>query len=270
MKKLWLVSLAAVLLLTGTMTGCSSDRKGGESGESENMSEHVSEGVSEGEKKKVSTADFTYRIDIDPYRSAIETDNPGYLTLVNKTHPVGKDFSPKDITVLDTKMTFSGKEVKLESTAARAVEAMVREMWANGWTDIQVTSGYRTYEYQSLLFNKYIDDEQRKHPDWSTSRCEQEVLTYSARPGTSEHQTGLCVDLIVSTDPRLDESFASHPAYAWLQANAFKFGFILRFPQGKDSVTGYTYEPWHYRFVGIDAAKQIHDAGLTLEEYLDR
>ena len=108
-----------------------------------------------------------------------------------------------------------------------------------------------------------------KHPDWTQAQCEAEVLTYSAKPGESEHQTGLCVDLISTDHPSLDVAFADNPAYAWLVENAHQFGFILRYPEGKEGVTGYSYEPWHYRFVGAQAASEIHEKGLTLEEYLN-
>ena len=95
------------------------------------------------------------------------------------------------------------------------------------------------------------------------------VLSYSAYPGTSEHQTALCVDLITSSG-KLDVNFAQTEAFAWLSQNAYRFGFILRYPEGKEEVTGYSYEPWHYRFVGREAATDIHFGGLTLETYLGK
>ena len=81
--------------------------------------------------------------------------------------------------------------------------------------------------------------------------------------------TRLCVDLISTKNVVLDETFADNPAYAWLTENAHYFGFILRYPKGDEETTGYTYEPWHYRFVGVEAASKIYRKGLTLEEYLD-
>ena len=156
----------------------------------------------------------------------------------------------------------------MEATAAMAAEAMVRELQALGYTDIVITSGYRTYQYQQSLFNTYLGNEMAAHPDWTREQCEAEVLTYSARPGESEHQTGLCMDLISTENVVLDESFAQNPVYAWLMENAHFFGFILRYPEGDESITGYSYEPWHYRFVGREAATDIYMNGLTLEEYL--
>ena len=93
------------------------------------------------------------------------------------------------------------------------------------------------------------------------------VLTYSAYPGTSEHQTGLCLDFITDNMTDLDESFEDTAAFRWLSENAHKYGFILRYPEDKVDLTGYKYEPWHIRFVGLDMAEKIHSCGLTLEEY---
>ena len=95
------------------------------------------------------------------------------------------------------------------------------------------------------------------------------VQSYSALPGQSEHQTGLCLDFITSDmGGELTEAFENTQAFAWLAENAYKFGFILRYPKGMEGITGYTYEPWHYRFVGREAATDIHVGNMTLEQYL--
>ena len=190
--------------------------------------------------------------------------------LANKQHPLGENYAPEKLSAIPTDLTLYGKEIGMESEAAMAAVKMLRALHEAGYTDVMITSGYRTYAYQQSLFNTYLSQEQAKHPDWSRERCEQEVLTYSARPGTSEHQTGLCMDLISTKNVVLDESFADNPVYAYLQENAHLFGFILRYPAGKESVTGYTYEPWHYRYVGVAVAEKMHAEGpsATLEEYL--
>ena len=190
--------------------------------------------------------------------------------LANKQYPLGEDYVPEKLSAIPTDLTLYGKEIGMESEAAEAAVQLLRALHEAGYTDIMITSGYRTYAYQQSLFNTYLSQEQAKHPDWSRERCEQEVLTYSARPGTSEHQTGLCMDLISTQNVVLDESFAENPVYAYLQENAHRFGFILRYPEGKESVTGYTYEPWHYRYVGVAIAEKMHaeDPSMTLEEYL--
>jgi D-alanyl-D-alanine carboxypeptidase len=189
--------------------------------------------------------------------------------LVNKQNPCGADYAPKELSSIPSELTLYGKAVEMESGAALAAEALVLELHARGYTDIVITSGYRSYEYQQILFNTYMGNERGKHPDWTEEQCLAEVQTYSALPGESEHQTGLCMDLISTQNVVLDESFAENPAYSWLTENAHCFGFILRYPKGDESVTGYSYEPWHYRFVGVEAATEIYGKGLTLEEYLD-
>lgn len=212
---------------------------------------------------------YDYNVDMKDYESAITVTDKAYLILANKETKLGNDYVPASLSTLPSSLTLYGKEIRMEATAALAVEALVQELHACGYTDIAVTSGYRSYEYQQILFNTYLGNEMAAHPSWTQAQCEAEVLTYSARPGESEHQTGLCIDLISTKNVVLDTSFAQNPAYEWLVENAHCFGFILRYPQEKESITGYTYEPWHYRFVGVKAATEIHEKGITLEEYLN-
>lgn len=195
-----------------------------------------------------------------------------YLLLTNKDHPLPSTYEPDPVSVLPVDLTLHKKEIFLESTVAEAAEKLVRDLHKQGYTDIRITSGYRTYQYQVEVFNYYINVvEKDNHPHLSREEREKIVLTYSARPGQSEHQTGLCMDLIsnATEKPVLDETFALNPAYEYLLAHAHEYGFILRYPKGKESVTKYTYEPWHYRYVGVETATKIHAEGLTLEEYLD-
>ena len=115
-----------------------------------------------------------------------------------------------------------------------------------------VASGFRSYEYQKDLYNSYVERDGKEAAD-----------TYSARPGYSEHQTGLAADINAA-----DSSFEDTPEAIWLDKNCYKYGFVVRFPKGKEKYTGYTYEPWHLRYVGKRIAKEIHDAGgISLEEY---
>ena len=213
--------------------------------------------------------EYDYNIDMKDYESAITVNDNAYLVLANKQNPLGSDYKPGSLADVPAALTLYGKEIQLEATAAIAAEALVCELRACGYEDIAVTSGYRSYEYQQILFNTYLGNEMAAHPSWTRAQCEAQVLTYSARPGESEHQTGLCIDLISTENVVLDETFAQNPAYGWLTENAHYFGFILRYPKDKESITGYSYEPWHYRFVGVKVATEIHEKGITLEEYLD-
>jgi LAS superfamily LD-carboxypeptidase LdcB len=212
-----------------------------------------------------------------------------YLVLANKTFPVGNDYEPTNLVTLTCNTTYP---MKLEACAAAALYEMLDEMKVAGaGSGLYVTSAYRSYQYQSALYDKYLKDEmstistnayaylgydyiQSNYLSKGATRlsrgdAERVVLSYSAYPGTSEHQTGLCVDFITdSMGGELTTAFETTDAFAWLSQNAYKFGFILRYPKGKETITGYTYEPWHYRFVGREVATDIYFGNLTLEQYL--
>ena len=204
-----------------------------------------------------------------------------YLILVNKSNPAGKSYSPDGLVDLDKSYTNASKAISLEEKTAEAAISMIDAMRRAGIDNVTVTSGYRTYEYQEQLFARYIAEEKAKHPTWSNEEVRAEVLTYSAAPGTSEHQTGLCLDLITdemvglwnygSETPNnpYDKGFAETAAFEWLKEHAHEYGFILRFPEDKTEITGYSYESWHYRYVGTEHAKKIYEEGICLEEYLE-
>jgi len=122
-------------------------------------------------------------------------NNEKYLVLVNKKNTVGADFIPDDLVDIDKKYTTGGKSIQLEKTALEAVIKMLDAMKKDGIKNVTITSAYRTYAYQGNLFESYIVRETAAHPSWSEKKVREEVLKYSAAPGTSEHQTGLCVDL---------------------------------------------------------------------------
>ena len=190
-----------------------------------------------------------------------------YLMLVNKTHPLSSTYEPTGtIKVKDVRQNET-RNLLLDRTAEMALEAMFIEMRAAGFKNVFVTSAYRSYSYQNTIFENYITQEQ-KSGSLSREQAMEKVLRYSAAPGTSEHQTGLCVDLMTYSMGELDESFANDPVYDWLLENAWKFGFILRFPADKTDLTTFKYESWHFRFVGRTAAAEMYASGQCLEEYL--
>lgn len=211
-----------------------------------------------------STLNPTYRIDISPYAADLRPSDPSYLLLTNKDNPLTEDHIPTDLVALPSKYT--RREIELRSCAARALEAMLTEMAMDGITDIFVTSGYRSYSYQKYLFDYYVNLEMSSGLAYADAVKKAEG--YSAHPGYSEHQTGLCVDFMTSTMSDLDNSFLSTEASKWLKENAWRFGFILRYPEDKVNVTQYDHESWHYRFVGVDAAAVIHQNGWCFEEYI--
>jgi len=211
-------------------------------------------------------ANVTFVNDLTAYEQFMVPENrDGYLILVNPTNTLSADFAPTDL--MDVAATGVGRATqKLRQIAAKALEALLLEMNSANLPGMQVNSGYRTYDRQAMLFETYTNNELAKNPDLSVAEAEAIVLTYSTRAGTSEHQTGLAVDM--ATDDSFSTDFEYTEHYQWLQENAWKFGFVLRFPKDKVEITGIQFEPWHWRYVGRYHAKKIHDAGVCLEEYL--
>jgi D-alanyl-D-alanine carboxypeptidase len=210
---------------------------------------------------------YDYSIDVSAFLSSIEPENAQeYLLLANKQNPLERDYTPSDLKSLEINPN-SNRDMKLRKDAATALSAMILAMRADGITDVFVTSAHRSYSYQEKLFEGYV--QQHMDDGMTREQAEEEALRYSARPGTSEHQTGLCLDFMTTQMSDLDESFEDTSAFRWLSSNAHKYGFILRYPSNKVDTTGYKYEPWHYRFVGRSAATEIYESGLCLEEYLE-
>lgn len=193
-------------------------------------------------------------------------DRDAYLILVNKTNSISSDYIPETLTPVENTRGDRAKEQMVEC-AEKALEALYKELYSAGYTDVTVTSAYRSYNKQVSLFNTYLQREMSRNSSLSEAEAKEIVLTYSAYPGTSEHQTGLCCDM--HNLGSADVAFANKEAYTWLIENCYKFGFILRFPEDKTEITGYSFEPWHYRFVGRYHATRMHNLGMCLEEYTD-
>ena len=218
-----------------------------------------------------------FKADISQYEPYMAPENElrdAFLLLVNKEHPAGADFSPGELEVLPQKWcVYSGEnQGRMIPYAAKAMIAMLEEASANGITDVKITLAYRSYAKESELYNGYIATESAAHPSWSRERVIQEVETYKAPPGKGEHMTGLCADMhnLYKIKNYVLDDFKNTAAYAWFKENCWKFGFILRFPEGKEDITGYKFESWHYRYVGRYHAKRIYESALTLEEYLEK
>jgi len=180
------------------------------------------------------------------------------LALVNKKNALNHTYVPPDLVVPNIPFSFEGFDPKkqLRAVAANALEQLFAKARQDN-ISLAGVSGYRSYERQAELF----------HENWLKSPAA--ANQFSARPGESEHQTGLAIDVSSSSvDYELEQSFGDTLQGRWLSLNAPSFGFIIRYPQGKESVTGYAYEPWHIRYVGRSAARQIADDRITLEEYL--
>ncbi len=215
------------------------------------------------------TVGKAYSIDMNPYEQYVCPADPmEYVFLVDASHTLEADFEPADLVYIkDMKPGRPDYYSKMRAVAEKALEAFLEEGRMYGIDDVLVSNGYRSYGSQANLFNSYIAQERAAHPDETDEQIEARVLVYSLRPGTSEHQSGLCVDM--HNQQSTDLSFAGTEAAKWLEENCYRFGFVLRYPEDKEDITTVMFEPWHFRFVGRVAATEMHELGMCLEEYCD-
>lgn len=205
-----------------------------------------------------------YSIDLSEYEQYINPQNPEeYLILVNLDNRLDEAYVPEDLTdLIHTRKDREAQQMRL--AAAKSLEAFLKAAYAAGHSDVTVTSAYRSYVYQSSLFETRL---RQNKITYGEALAEAKTAEFTAYPGASEHQSGLCCDM--HNLPSAMQSFASQEAYTWLYEHAADFGFILRYPKSKEDVTGIKFEPWHFRFVGRYHAQRIMESGLCLEEYLE-
>ncbi len=173
--------------------------------------------------------------------------------IVNKYYKLDKDYEPEDLTVINSK--FASGTQKLRKEAADKFEEMASDMLKEN-LKIYAGSTYRSYSYQEGLYNRYVKKDGFK-----------EAETYSARAGYSEHQLGLAVDIVNGKWNYLSEG---DKEYTWLINNSYKYGFILRYPHESEYITGYVFEDWHFRYLGIELATKVYESKLTYDEYIAR
>ena len=192
-------------------------------------------------------------LDYEFYTDSKEADlSKGMYTLVNKYYYLDENYVPDDLVNVEGK--YARDSAKVNKTAYENFIKMADDVDKLGMT-IKITTGYRSYNFQSTLYNNYVKADGVKNAD-----------TYSARPGYSEHQLGYSVDLTNANNASFSE-FENTDEYKWLKDNAHKYGFILRYPKDKEYITGYMFEAWHIRYVGVDIATHIYENNLTYEEY---
>ncbi len=208
----------------------------------------------------------TYAIDINEYLQYIEPeDKYEYVFLVDPNHKLASDYEPDDLTDCGITRQDGRATQKLRLYAAKSLQAMMKEAELSGVKNVTATSAYRSYAYQDYLFNLYCEQNQASFA--TREECEKYVLTFSTKPGTSEHQSGLSLDM--HNLPSAQQAFADKPEAKWLAENCYRFGFILRYPKDKQEITNIIYEPWHFRFVGREAATEMHELNMCLEEYIE-
>lgn len=196
-------------------------------------------------------------LDHDFYTDVIQIKMPDKITvLVNKFRQLPMDYIPTDLEMICS--DFCEGELMLRQEAREAFEAMCKHA-AQEHIMLRAVSTFRSYTYQSQVY--YRNWQQTTHLE----QYQKERDKVSARAGFSEHQTGLAVDI-----NDLEQTFADTQESRWLVQNAYHYGFILRYPKGKEWITGYDYEPWHYRFLGKELANKVFQSGLTYDEYYVR
>lgn len=184
---------------------------------------------------------------------------PWNLVLVNAWNPLPTDYS-NGLTLVN----YDSAQRQFDSRAIDSLRAMIQDGAAY---KISAASTYRSVELQTTLYNRKVNE--YLNAGYNRQRAEEVAATIVARPGTSEHNTALVVDVLGSGYSSLVQSFENTEAFRWLKAHCAEYGFILRYPKEWESVTGVIYEPWHYRYVGVEHAKIIMERGITLEQYLE-
>ncbi|WP_058308285.1 M15 family metallopeptidase [Gracilibacillus massiliensis] len=186
-------------------------------------------------------------------------DDPKSVELVvNKQRKLPDGYEPDDLVEANVSYYAAEGDPKrlLRQVAANALEELFQAAETDG-LDLVAVSGYRSYQRQKQIYENNVATKGQEHAD-----------KFSAKPGTSEHQTGLAMDVAsAALVAVLEQSFIETDEGKWLEENAHKHGFIIRYPEGKEDITGYSYEPWHLRYVGEDMATEIYQAQTTLEEY---
>ncbi len=191
-------------------------------------------------------------LDQKHYTNVEEITNPSnLLVLVNKYHQLPSNYEPENLIVLPSKL--SNKTISLRKEAYDAFLKFTEDANKEGF-DIIAKSGYRSYSTQVATYNGHV-----------ASKGKEKADTVSARPGFSEHQTGLAIDI----GERNIRVFDQTDAFFWTEKNAYKYGFIIRYLKNKTDITGYAYEAWHIRYLGVELATKVYESGLTYDEYYD-
>ncbi len=210
----------------------------------------------------------------EDYINPIGDKRDAFLRLVTAKTPLKRGDTPDDLTSLRKEITWEGREITLSLHAAKALEAMLIEMNAQGIEPIDpatklpigVLIGFRSYDEQKKLFDAEVQRQMRRDPNLSIEMATDIASAIVDKPGANEHQSGLAVAF--ASGNAVSSAFADTEMYEWLTENAWKFGFILRYPEGKEAETGIAFRPYHFRYVGRAHASLMKEHDLCLEEYL--
>lgn len=246
-----------LIFLIILILGCSTNHNDQDSTTSELTNE-----INNNEKNKENSTEETDSINeehVDHFINDIDiNDDASLAVLVNKERSLSENYKPEDLVPVEVPTVLENPEVnQLRKEAADALKNMFEHAAEEG-IYLNARSGYRSYQTQVSLFDSYV-----------SQHGEEAANLFSAKPGHSEHQTGLAMDVTSeSVDYQLTEKFGETKEGKWLYDHAHQFGFIIRYPENMEHITGYTYEPWHLRYLGVDLATKVKESGLTYEEFL--
>ena len=256
MKHLLSAVLIALLILLGI--GLFGMLKGnGSAAESSSTKEPTSDPVSTVEPTEEPVIEETPEPTMDP---SVFTDTNSLLVVANKKHRLPEGYVPSDLVSPEITQI---QACTMRAPAAEAIKAMAEAAAADGVT-LKISSAYRGEDYQRQLYNGY-----------SASYGTETADTISSRPGYSDHQTGLAADFVEQDGSmngiNFNQNFENTDSGNWLRDHAHEYGFIMRYPKGKQDITGYAYEPWHFRYIGVDYATAIYETDVfcSFEEYFD-
>ncbi len=256
MKKLLPAVLIVLLILLGIgLFGMLKSK--GSTAEPSPTAEPASEPVSTVEPTEEPVIEETPEPTMDP---SVFTDTNSLLVVANKKHRLPEGYVPPDLVTPEISQV---QACTMRAPAAEAIKAMAEAAAADGVT-LKISSAYRGEDYQRQLYNGYS-------ASYGTATAD----TISSRPGYSDHQTGLAADFVEQDGSmngiNFNQNFENTDSGIWLRDHAHEYGFIMRYPKGKQDITGYAYEPWHFRYIGVDYATAIYETDVfcSFEEYFD-
>ncbi len=242
-KKVWILGVTAVILLFAVIAAGSALQAGFKDRRS---AEGIPVTLVQTDHKDNNNSDPGIK---EQGRQTAGSDVPWYLTLVNRQNPIPKDYKPKLVKV-------PGGEY-VDERIYDSLMCMLEDAKAENWYQMpRVVSGWRTADTQQKLYDDKIAEYEKE--GYSAGEARKLAEQWVAVPGYSEHQLGFAVDI----------NGASYDVYSWLMENSYKYGFIFRYPGDKTEITGIAEEVWHYRYVGVEAAAEMYEKGLCLEEYI--
>ena len=217
----------------------------------ENLDRYVAYKEKENDDAETTVLYVNMDFDKEDYVDPLVIDKFDDYVLVNKHRQLSSKYVPDDLVTIDDVYVKADGEIEIERNVAKAFYDMAEAASKEG-LELMVSSGYRSYEDQEEITNTYLELYGQNYVD-----------NYVAKPGFSEHQTAMSLDIASKTV----DTFVNSDEYVWMMDNAYKYGFILRYPKSKEDITGYKCEAWHYRYVGKEIAEYIHENNITYDEY---